>query len=120
MTLKLTFSDMRSISRSKGVFSTDSPVVVFQSAAELLDSIDRRSVRLVGVSIHNLSNEKGRQISFEDIDEELIRRDEDTLQKLLDAMGERYGLDFAGNLDRIYKAETLHKTIEYMRRHKKP
>ena len=29
----------------------------------------------------------------------------------------RYGLDFAGHLDQIYQMDTLHKTIEYMRRH---
>ena len=27
-------------------------------------------------------------------------------------------LDFAGNLDKIYRLQILHKTVEYMRRHK--
>ncbi len=34
------------------------------------------------------------------------------------SLQQRYGLDFAGNLDRIFTGETLHKTIEYMRRYR--
>ena len=33
------------------------------------------------------------------------------------ALQSRYKLDFAGHLEQIYQADTLHKTIEYMRKH---
>ena len=33
-------------------------------------------------------------------------------------MGARYGLDFLGNLDRIFQGETLYRTVEYMRKHR--
>ena len=38
-------------------------------------------------------------------------------QQLLDALQTRYGLDFAGHLTDIYQMDTLHKTVEYMRKH---
>ena len=40
------------------------------------------------------------------------------LDAALKDLGRRYGLDFAGNLDRIFHGETLYKTIEYMRKHR--
>ena len=38
-------------------------------------------------------------------------------QELLAELGARYGLDFAGHLEQIYQTDTLHKTVEYMRKH---
>ena len=38
------------------------------------------------------------------------------LGKLLSSLEQRYGLDFAGNIDKIYHGETLHRTAEYMRK----
>ena len=37
---------------------------------------------------------------------------------LLADLGERYGLDFAGNLDKLFRLDTLHRTVEYMRKKK--
>ena len=37
---------------------------------------------------------------------------------LLAGLGERYGLDFAGNLDKLFRLDTLHRTVEYMRKKK--
>ena len=38
------------------------------------------------------------------------------LKKLLESLSARYHLDFAGHLEQLYHAETLHKTVEYMRK----
>ena len=40
------------------------------------------------------------------------------LLKALEVLGRHYGLDFAGNLDKLMHMETLYKTVEYMRKHK--
>ena len=117
VSLKITYADMKSISRSQLVFSTDSPLEIYRTAARLLGSVEHRPARLVGVSIYNLSAEPEPQISIDELIEEKTHRSENELSVLLDSLGARYGLDFAGNLDKIYKADTLHKTIEYMRRH---
>ena len=39
------------------------------------------------------------------------------ISEMLDGLRKRYHLDFAGHLEQIYQSETLHRTVEYMRKH---
>lgn len=117
VTLKLTYADMQSISRSRLITSEDSAAVIFRETLSLLDQTERRPVRLVGAGIYNMLGEEGRQMSLEDYMEDTAAEREQLIADRLAAMQERYGLDFAGNLDKIYKNETLHRTVEYMRKH---
>ncbi|MCR4965106.1 MAG: DNA polymerase IV [Bacteroidales bacterium] len=115
--LKLTYSDMKSISRSRTIaFSTNSAVSIYREAVQMIDMVVWKSARLVGVGIYNLSDkEEGQTILkdlFEDGDQQETER-----KLLLDALQARYGLDFAGHLTQIYQWDTLHKTVEYMRKH---
>ena len=48
-----------------------------------------------------------------------MQRDE-KVRTELEILGQRYGLDFAGNLEKVFHGETLYRTIEYMRKHRKP
>ena len=114
VTLKITYSDMKGITRSRLVPYCDSAEKIYRNAAELLDGIERRPVRLVGAGVYNLSREEDQQLSMEDL---AGGGDETDMETLLERLGLRYGLDFAGNLDKIYKADTLHRTVEYMRKH---
>ena len=76
----------------------------------------QRRVRLVGVSIYNLSSHKNRQLSlFAEAETEKDERE--GFEELFAYMERRYGLDFYNNLDKIFAGETLYRTIEYMRRH---
>ncbi len=115
--LKLTYSDMKPISRSQSVFSTDSVVDVYRTAAKMLDQVERRPVRLIGVGIYHLSPEPERQLTMDDILEDSADRRGRELRALLEGLQQRYGLDFAGHLEQIYQMDTLHKTVEYMRKH---
>lgn len=117
VTLKLTYFDMKSITRSQKVFGCDDAVMIYREAAALLDHVEKRPVRLVGVGIHNLSGEDGRQLTIDDVSAEAKERRDAELQRLLLALQKRYRLDFAGHLDQIYQADTLYKTVEYMRKH---
>jgi len=114
VTLKITYSDMKGITRSRLVPYCDSAEKIYRNAAELLDGIERRPVRLVGAGVYNLSGEEDQQLSMEDL---AGGDDETDMKVLLERLGLRYGLDFAGNLDKIYKSDTLHRTVEYMRKH---
>ena len=91
--------------------------VTFQKDVDDLDQMERRPVRLIGAGIHSLSGETGRQLSFDDILEDAAQRKTDEVHSLLRGLQTRYGLDFAGHLEEIYQMDTLHKTIEYMRKH---
>lgn len=114
VTLKITYSDMKGITRSRLVPYCDTAEKIYRNAAELLDGIERRPVRLVGAGVYNLSGEEDQQLSMEDL---AGGGDETDMETLLERLGLRYGLDFAGNLDKIYKGDTLHRTVEYMRKH---
>ena len=115
----LQYADMKGITRSKLTPHCDSAAVIYREAAGLLSQVERRPVRLIGVGIYNISGEAGRQMTIEDIMTEFRERNEEEKRRMLDALGSRYGLDFAGNLDKLYRADTLHRTVEYMRKHAK-
>ena len=114
VTLKLTYFDMKGITRSRIIPACDSAVTIYQEAVKLLDNVERRPVRLIGAGIYNLSGEEGRQLTIENF---FVERRDAELKRLLDALQVRYRLDFAGHLDQLNQADTLHKTVEYMRKH---
>lgn len=70
----------------------------------------------VGVSLYNLADRDEGQTVMRDMLENTEQQDAER-QALLDHLQRRYGLDFAGHLEQIHRMETMHKTIEYMRRH---
>ena len=117
VTLKLTYFDMKGITRSRITSACDSAVMIWQTAVELLENVEKRPVRLIGVGIYNLSGEEGRQLTMDDFMNESHDRRDEEMKKMLDTLQNRYQLDFAGHLAQLYEADTLHKTVEYMRRH---
>ena len=117
VTLKLTYFDMKGITRSRSIYACDSAVTIYQEAVKLLDNVEKRPVRLIGVGIYNLSGEEERQLTIEDFFVDARNQRDSELKKILDALQDRYRLDFAGHLDQIYQMDTLHKTVEYMRKH---
>lgn len=117
VTLKITYADMKNITRSRVVVSSDSAATIWQEAVDMLGQIEHMPVRLVGAGIYNLTGDEGRQLSLEDYMEEAAAERQETIDRKLAQLSERYGLDFAGNLDKIFSGETMYRTAEYMRRH---
>ncbi len=113
VSLKVTYADMKSITRSRTVPACDSAVTIYRESVKMLDQIGKRPVRLIGTGIYNLSGDSVRQLSFDDY---LSGGDETEKRDLLEELQNRYHLDFAGNLEKIYHGETLHRTAEYMRK----
>ncbi len=120
ITLKLTYADMKQITRSHLIAQTDSAVTIYQETAKQLEQVQHRPVRLIGAGLYNLTGEaEERQLSFDDMLPENLHSDADMRRQMLAGLHERYGLDFAGNLEKIYHYEVLHKTVEYMRRYRR-
>ena len=117
VSLKITYADMKSISRSHATEYVGSAFSIWQVALQLLDQVEKRPVRLIGVSIYNLAQDRWRQLRFEDLLENGAVKQEEAVQKGLAELGDKYHLDFAGHLEQIYQGEILHRTIEYMRKH---
>ena len=118
VTLKVTYADMKNITRSRIVVSSDSAATIWQEARDLLEQIEKRPVRLIGAGVYNLTGDDGWQMSLEDYLEESIDEKQKIIDKKLAELGERYHLDFAGNLDKIFSGTTLYRTAEYMRKHR--
>ncbi len=117
VSIKITYSDMKSVSRSKSPVDCGTAIEIYNEAVRLLEQVPKMTVRLVGVGIYNLSRDEYRQLTFDDLMGDLSKRHEEEMREVLEALGNHYGLDFAGNLDKLQHMETLHKTVEYMRKH---
>ena len=117
VTLKVTYSDMRSITRSHMAPGCDSAAAIYRESVRLLDKVEKRPVRLIGVGIYRFSDQSDTQLTLEN----LFSRDETEpdgeLLRLLTSLQNHYHLDFAGHLDQIFQMNLLHKTVEYMRKH---
>jgi DNA polymerase-4/DNA polymerase IV (DinB-like DNA polymerase) len=55
ITLKVTYGDMHSITRSKTGEATNEMPQIYQIAATLLDGIEKRPIRLIGISLSGLT-----------------------------------------------------------------
>lgn len=66
ITLKITYANMKQITRSKTGDFTNRSGEIYQTAAALLQNIDKKPVRLVGISLSSLSKTGARQISLLD------------------------------------------------------
>ena len=80
ITIKITYSDMKQITRSKSGEPTDRASAIYETAAALLDKIEKRPVRLVGISLSGFSDTPDLQMSLFDSGEY------DNHDKLSDAM----------------------------------
>ncbi len=116
VSLKLTYADMKSITRSRAVEQSLDAVTMSRIAEELLDQVGHEPVRLIGVGIYNFAGEEGRQLTLEDFLDNAAGRKEDARKQRLEQLQLRYGLDFEGHLEDLFRGEALYRTIEYMRK----
>ena len=90
----------------------------FSEAVQLLAQVQLQPVRLIGTGLYHLTDDHVRQICIEDLMPDTAKKREEEISNELEKLHTRYGLDFAGNLDRLFQGETLYKTVEYMRKKK--
>ncbi len=91
ITLKIRFNDFRTITRSKTIAEeTNFGEDIFGIAWKMFEAIniDRKFIRLVGVSTSNLLEEGSRQLSLFDAENEKKKKIATVLDKLHDKMGE--------------------------------
>ena len=117
VTLKLTYANMKSITRSRILEDCDDAVTIYRETEKLLEQVENKPVRLIGVSVYNLSGEEERQMSFGELLGEATIDRASEQKRLLAELQNHYHLDFEGHLEQLYHTQTLHRTVEYMRRH---
>ena len=67
ITLKITFANMHSITRSKTGKPTNQANDIYNTAAKLLDTIENDPIRLVGISLSHLDEGELRQLTLDDM-----------------------------------------------------
>ncbi|MCD7948210.1 MAG: DNA polymerase IV [Oscillospiraceae bacterium] len=95
VTLKITYGDMKSITRSKSGEPTNQAEEIFSVAADLLAAVGRKPIRLVGISVQNLTETYTRQLTFDDIGTDQAGRRHDAFAAMLLSLQQKYGLDIA-------------------------
>ncbi|WP_372521112.1 DNA polymerase IV [Candidatus Ruminimicrobiellum ovillum] len=117
VTLKITYSNMKGITRSKITSHCNTAFEIYKEALYLMKKIEKSPIRLIGVGIYNLSNSKNHQLTLDDFMTENKDEQDKELKSMFNALQKKYNLKFAENLNKLYRSDILYKTIEYMRKH---
>jgi DNA polymerase-4/DNA polymerase IV (DinB-like DNA polymerase) len=116
--LKVTYSDMKGITRSKSTRSCDSAVSIHKEAVEMLSALKKRPVRLIGVGVFNLTGGRLRQMTLDEIFGTGISEDSKSLDEALEDLNVRYGFEVSKYIGKLDKGELLHRVAEDMRVHR--
>ena len=82
VTLKVTYANMQTITRSKSDKSTDDVIEIYKTASKLLDNVKHDAIRLIGVSTANFVEEEFVQISLDDLFKVKEKEDKDIEERL--------------------------------------
>jgi DNA polymerase-4/DNA polymerase IV (DinB-like DNA polymerase) len=67
VTLKVKYANMKLITRAKSGDATNNSTEIYKTAAAMLDAVDKRPIRLVGVSLSGFTESSVRQMTLDDI-----------------------------------------------------
>ena len=115
VTLKLTYWNMKGVTRSRSGEATDRASEIYLTASALLDGAMRSPVRLIGVSLQNLSEDHSRQLSFSDLGGERDRRLAEYWKNRLLALQQKYAVDLSPSGTETQREEHLYDVISLMR-----
>ena len=91
VTLKITFGGMKSITRSKSGEPTNRAEDIYGRAALLLDAVERKPIRLVGVSVSGFTKEAYHQLSLDELGDVDKQRKRERLEEKLYGLQRKYG-----------------------------
>lgn len=89
VTLKVRYSDFRTISRSHTLNqATNLEEVIYQEACQLLQEVSlKQAIRLIGITLHNLISQNEVQLAFFDESQ----KEREKLVKVIDSINKKYG-----------------------------
>ena len=116
VSIKITYSNMKEITRRQKTGPIDEPIDIYNVSEKLLNKVEKKSNRLIGVGIYDLKQENGRQISMDDIFEETDHNREKLLNKKLSELSSKYNYNFLNNFNQLYQRDMVYEIIEYMRK----
>jgi DNA polymerase-4 len=104
VTLKATYSNMVQITRSKTGPHISTTRQIYEIAAALLDKVERRPIRLIGISLSGLTDEPVEQINLF----EATNRKSEALEELLLELQYKHGLDKIATAKEMLARQNLH------------
>lgn len=117
VSLKITYSNMKTITRSALITgNTGSAYVIYENALKLLGNVPRGSVRLIGTGLYHMCEEDGRQLCFMDVFSQEKDLEESLEKNKWEKMAERYKMDLYNNREKLLKGEGTYTLIEEMRK----
>jgi len=105
VTLKVTFKDMKKITRSKSSDATNKADVIYNTAAALLDKVERRPIRLVGISLSGFSDGDEKQLTLFDT---LVEKKTDKIDNVTMNLQRKYGLDIVKSGSEMISEKRVH------------
>lgn len=91
VTLKITYSSMKSITRSRTIEATDRAEDIYHVGVELLQKIVMQPIRLVGIGVGNFTEEKEEQLSLWSMNQVEKDNKKDELNRKLMGLRKKYG-----------------------------
>ena len=91
ITLKVTYANMRSITRSKSGEATNNGNEIYKEAAAMLSKIERQPIRLVGISCSGLTDTQSMQLTLDLIDTSEKSQAKENLDRTLLKLQQKYG-----------------------------
>jgi len=91
VTLKVKYSNMKLITRSKSGEIVNQSKDIYDIVASMLDTVDKRPIRLIGIGLSGFEESEYRQITLDDIGTKRDIVKDETLDKTLLELQRRYG-----------------------------
>ncbi len=91
VTLKVKYANMKLVTRSKSGEAICRATDIYNIAAALLDTVEKRPIRLVGITLSGFADSDCRQLSIEDMGGQQDAARKAALDKALLALERRYG-----------------------------
>ena len=113
VSLKITYSNMKSITRSMLISASTSDVyTIYENASNLLKNVPKGEVRLVGTGLYHLREEDGRQLSFSDI----FSVEKDMVKEKVESKWQEMSMYYNLNFDEIKDMQNNVKVYDYIER----
>ena len=113
VSLKITYSNMKTITRSTLISAnTNDAYTIYENASKLLKNVPKAEIRLVGTGIYHLREEDGRQLSFFDV----FSKESDIVKEKAEAKWQEMKAYYKIDFDKIKDISNRMNIYEYIER----
>jgi DNA polymerase IV len=113
VSVKITYSNMKSITRSMLISaSTNDAYTIYENASKLLKNVSKGEVRLVGTGLYHLREEDGRQLSFADF----FSTQKDMIKEKIESRWQEMSMYYKIDFDEIKDMQNSIKVYDYIER----